>query len=135
MIQLQCKTTFDITATGVRSHFQPSRLPFVSNNNQLISTQTQWQHARNQQRNWETVNQIIALRCLPEHISIPVLHQHHWTFSFDIPDISAVSTADLKTGLLYQDAADVPMIVGLGEQTSGVTVLRPEVNIWFKVVE
>jgi hypothetical protein len=135
MIQLQCRTTFDITATGVRSHFQPSRLPFVSNNNQLISTQAQWQHARNQQRNWETVNQIIALRCLPEHITAPVAQDQHWQFKFDIPDISAVSTAHNHTGLLEQDADDVPMIVGLGEAVSAINVLKPGVNIWFEVVK
>lgn len=133
MIQLECKTTFDITATGVRGHYQSSRLPFTTSTGLLISTQTQWQQARNQQRNWETVNQIIALRCLPEHISAPVKNQQCWQFKFEIPNISSVATEHSATGYLEHDAQHVPMISGLGEVATDQVVLQPGVNIWFSV--
>jgi len=133
MIPLQCRTTFDITATGVRSYFQPSRLPFDTIDGQTISTSAEWQHARNQQRNWETINQILALRCLPENITAPQLIDQCWTFQFSIPDISAVSTPQSPTGLLAHDADNVPMITGLSEQHTDLSVLKTGVNIWFEL--
>lgn len=95
--------------------------------------------ARNQQRNWDTLNQIISLRCLPENISSPekITTQtgRYWMFQFEIMDAAAVSSPQDPVGLLAADSKDVPMITGLDEDSGIGTVLDPgpEGNIIFQI--
>jgi len=137
-VTIQCATLFDITETGVRNHTANARLPFQDLAGQEVDTESAWVRSRNQQRNWETVNQILALRTLPENISSPVRQPtdrgNTWQFEFDVPDLSAVSEGDAALGLLLQDCESVPMITGLGETVNIEPVLRtqsPDANIWF----
>jgi hypothetical protein len=136
-VTIQCATLFDITETGVRNHTANARLPFHDQAGQEVDTEKAWVRSRNQQRNWETVNQILALRTLPENISSPVCgpsdRGHAWQFEFDIPDLSAVSQGDAALSLLRQDCEAVPMIIGLTETAGLEPALRPDVNIWFTV--
>jgi hypothetical protein len=129
---------FDITETGVRNHTANARLPFRDLAGQDVDTESAWVRSRNQQRNWETLNQIMALRTLPENISSPVRQPtdrgHTWQFEFDIPDLSAVSQGDAALSLLLQDCEAVPMITGLTETADIEPMLRiqePAANIWF----
>jgi hypothetical protein len=135
---IQCATLFDITETGVRNHTANARLPFQDLAGQDVDTESAWVRSRNQQRNWETVNQILALRTLPENISSPVRQPtdrgHTWHFEFDIPNISAVSEGDAPLSLLLHDCDAVPMITGLRETADLEPALRtqdPGANIWF----
>jgi hypothetical protein len=139
--RIQCRTVFDITATGVRNHTSSSRLPFQDRAGQQIATNQQWVKSRNQQRNWETVNQILALRTLPENLSEPQKlarsDGHCWQFEFDIPDLHAVSEVDQPLILLLRDCHEVPMITGLDEDPDIKPVLcsqEPGANIWFEVI-
>lgn len=134
---IRCRTLFDITVTGVRNHTSNSQMPFQDQAGQMIETDSQWVRSRNQQRNWETLNQILALRTLPENIQGPRVQGSQWQFEFDIPNISAVSTQDQVLGLLLQDCEAVPMITGLSEKTHVIPELRtqgPDANIWFELV-
>jgi len=126
-----CSTKFDITATGVRSNFNVNRIPITTTQGLLVADQGAWIRARNQQRNWETINQIISLRTLPFNITEPVNREDAWHFSFEVDQISTVSTESDAVGLLNQDSAGVPMIVGLGEISDIGTVLDPGSNINF----
>lgn len=137
---IQCATLFDITETGVRNHTANARLPFQDQAGQEVDTEKAWVRSRNQQRNWETVNQILALRTLPENISSPVCGHtdqgHTWQFEFDIPDLSAVSQGDAALSLLLQDCESVPMITGLQETADLEPALRTQgtdANIWFSL--
>jgi hypothetical protein len=137
-VTIQCATLFDITETGVRNHTANARLPFQDQAGQDIDTESAWVRSRNQQRNWETLNQIMALRTLPENISSPVRQEseqgHTWQFEFDVPDLSAVSEGDAALSLLLQDCEAVPMITGLSESADLEPVLRTRgaaANIWF----
>jgi hypothetical protein len=139
-VTIQCGTLFDITETGVRNHTANARLPFQDQAGQHVDTESAWQRSRNQQRNWETVNQILALRTLPENISTPVIEPGDrgltWQFEFDIPDLSAVSEGDQELSLLLRDCESVPMITGLTETAKLEPELRtqaPAANIWFAV--
>ncbi len=132
--QIQCRTLFDITATGVRSHYRESRIPFIDDVGQHITDLTTWNRARNQQRNWETINQIISLRCLPERIGIPRHSEQGWLFEFEVPNIASVERDGDDVGWLRHDATDIPMIIGLGENTGVDAMLRPGINIWFDIV-
>ena len=135
--QIKCKTLFDITATGVRSNYNSSRIPFTDETGKIISSLDLWQRSRNQQRNWETVNQIISLRTLPYDITDPVKSSDGcWEFEFTIDSIEAVSTSNNVVGALLQDANGVPMILGLDETLTNRHVLCPfaeDTNIWFTV--
>lgn len=95
-----------------------------------IPDQTAWIRARNQQRNWDTMNQIISLRCLPESITRPEKIQQgsitFWKFSFEIADAAAVASAQDPVGLLVADSRDVPMITGLDEDADVGVMLDPD---------
>jgi hypothetical protein len=139
-VTIQCSTLFDITETGVRNHTANARLPFQDQAGQDVDTERAWVRSRNQQRNWEAVNQIMALRTLPENISSPVCEPtdqgHTWQFEFDIPDLSAVSQGDAALSLLLQDCESVPMITGLQETADLEPALRTQgtdANIWFSL--
>lgn len=121
--RIQCRTLFDITATGVRNHRRGDAM-----------TEGQWQQARNQQRNWDTVNQIIALRTLPENISEPSRQGQYWLFEFDVLDISTLGSATNDLSELIADSKGVPMITGLTETYRKLSYLEPDVNIWFSVL-
>jgi hypothetical protein len=134
---IKVTTKFDITATGVRSHYRESLMPFATQQGTVIQDQASWNRARNQQRNWETINQVISLRCLPERIQEPRQQDGAWSFEFDVPSLEAVSRDLDPVGWLVQDAQGVPMITGLSEnavdpawlQTSG-----KDANCWFELV-
>jgi hypothetical protein len=135
-MRIRCRTYFDITATGVRSHFKPSRIPFRDDSGAQITDMGVWNRSRNKQRNWETINQIIALRCLPEYIATPEFDSESgaWQFEFDVPNIEAVSSVEKPLDFMLQDCANVPMIVGLDERHAITPLLDPDVNVWFELI-
>ena len=132
-MRIQCQTLFDITATGVTGHFKPSRMPFVDTSNTRIDTEIKWNRARNQQRNWETVTQIISLRTQVDFI-LPVQNNDTWTFEFEIANDQLFVRDQDPLAVLKTDCADVPMITGLNESASNHTVLVTDKNIWFTIV-
>jgi hypothetical protein len=78
-----CKTFFDITATGVTGHYKSSRVPFNDLSNVTIEDERSWNYARNQQRNWETITQLIGLRTQISQIENPTKVKNLWNyFSF-----------------------------------------------------
>ena len=132
------KTTFDITATGVRNYYKSSRMPFHDSRGEMIDSMESWTRARTQQRNWETVNQIISLRTLPSDITEPIKtvdqQKVYWQFDFEIDSIESVTLADNPVGYLERDSQDVPMILGLDETQRNTQFLKPDgddANIWF----
>jgi hypothetical protein len=134
-----CRTLFDISATGVRGHYNSGRIPFKDDQDQLIQTQADWERSRNQQRNWETLNQIISLRVLPESISLPTVisaSPKTWHFEFALDNIASIQSNEDPAGILAADADNVPMIVNLDEDhgiRSWIVVQGPETNTWFTV--
>jgi hypothetical protein len=135
-----CQTLFDVTATGVRSHYRASLIPFKDETGKIINDTSTWDRARNQQRNWETLNQIISLRVLPEEISQPIQKINNekqvWEFEFVVPSLETVIMGNDPVGALRHDCQDVPMILNLDEATKMEPVLKPSgehVNIWFWV--
>lgn len=135
-LQVRCRTAFDITFTGVKNRFNKSRLPFTDDANHVISNDAEWVQSRNQQSNWETINQVISLRTLPENISKTTYDSNtgHWSFEFTIIDPTTVATSTHPLGLLLEDCNSVPMITDLNEKLATVSMLTPEINIWFEVV-
>ena len=132
-MRIQCQTLFDITATGVTGHFKPSRMPFQDATGAVINSEILWNRARNQQRNWETVTQIISLRTQVDFIP-PVQNNDTWTFEFEIVNDQLFANDQDPLAVLKTDCADVPMITGLNETALNDTVLVTDKNIWFTIV-
>ena len=82
MIKVKVQTLFDITATGVTGHYRPARGPFCDRTGQEINNADTWNRARNQQRNWETLTQLISLRTQIDNVVEPVQNQEEWYFEF-----------------------------------------------------
>lgn len=136
-MRIKCITTFDITATGVRSNFNANRIPFQDAAGNTIDSIESWTRSRNQQRNWETINQIMALRCLPHNISQPLRDTHDgiqtWCFDFEVDDVTMISITGTDLALLKKDCQDIPMITGLDETAPQIACLQPNHNILFEL--
>ena len=78
MIKIKVCTLFDITTTGVTGHFKTSRIPFTDRAGHRIDTVDAWNRARNQQRNWETLTQLIQLRTQIDNVVEPTFLDNTW---------------------------------------------------------
>ncbi len=134
VMKILCKTLFDCTSTGTTGTFRPSVIPTQDRSGRQLQSQQDWNYSRNQQRNWETLLQIIQLRSQVEILD-PAVRQHdHWSFVFAV-ELDNVYGEGLSA--LYQDAQGVPMLVGLGEQSQPTKALMcsgPQQNIWFETI-
>jgi len=107
-------TLFDITSTGV------------------TKATSQNAHQRNQQRNWETLQQVLGLRTQPlnlqnpTHIEAADLTNYNfganytgqasvWSTEFTVDQVDVFSRNGDTVALLKEDADLIPMITGLTE--------------------
>ena len=129
-----CKTYFDITPTGITGHYKSSHVPFKDRAGQTIQNEISWNLARNQQRNWETLTQVIGLRTQVYKLTDPVRIKDMFEFTFETESIDALGPADDPVKMLVADAQGVPMIAGLWNVQDiepVLTVTGPRQNIWF----
>ena len=136
MQRLVCRTLFDITRTEVKHAFNTGRLPFTDRSGQIITDHRSWMLARNQQRNWETLIQLLSLRTQPQKVTDPALwlsSEVWWAFEFDIEDVAALALDDRPFGQIQQDCSMVPMLIGLREQIKVTPMLIPGINIVFEL--
>lgn len=138
-MKIQCRTLFDCSYTGVTGHFRASQLPFEDRNGRTINNNADWNYARNQQRNWETIMQMISLRTQPNITKYPQQVGDSWEFDFEIetPGVYSIN-GDVKNldGLLAE-CEGVPMVTGLNENKYVQTCLitnGENQNIWFETV-
>ena len=135
MNRMICRTLFDITRTGVKHAFNAGRLPFRDASGQMITDHRTWMLARNQQRNWETLLQLLSLRTQPVDVGDPSLWlggEVWWAFEFGVEDPAALALGDRPWGQIEQDCAMVPMLIGLREQVTVTPMLIPGINIVFE---
>lgn len=129
-MKIRCSTIFDITATGVTGHYKPSRIPFVDRAGTTIASERDWNRARNQQRNWETITQLISLRTQVESITDPVCVDNQWLFEFEVESDTIFLLDNDPVGILKQDCYSVPMLL---HETQSVlnseTISFDEINI------
>jgi hypothetical protein len=128
-------TLIDITPTGVTTHTPALDL------------------GRNQQRNWETVQQIISLRTQPTIISTDSFvdqvkrynfginytgTQQIWTFKFAVEYADIYQEGTDKFGLVKYDFKITPVILGLTETAIPERAMfypkGPWNNIYFKTL-
>jgi hypothetical protein len=133
-VKFICKTFFDITATGVTGYYKSSRVPFQDLTGNNIENELLWNRARNQQRNWETITQLISLRTQISELQNPKKDKNTWSFEFESETPYAFGPAENPTELLLSDSAGVPMLVGLENIKNLAPLLvvsGPDQNIWF----
>jgi hypothetical protein len=132
-MKIQCQTLFDITATGTTGHVKHNRMPYVDNAGTKILDIGSWNRSRNQQRNWETVTQLISLRTQVDNLQEPVKTQDRWCFEFEVENENLFTNGADRLAVLKTDCQGVPMLTGLDEYNND-TVLVVDKNIWFTIV-
>lgn len=139
IMKVMCHTLFDCTHTGVTGHFRPQQLPYVTKTGVKIDTMENWNVARNQQRNWESILQIISLRTQPMNVVYPVKQNHNWHFEFEVEAEGVLGSGAHNDELagLVADCEGVPMVTGLSETILGQATLHAQganQNIWFSAI-
>jgi hypothetical protein len=138
-MKILCRTLFDCSQTGVTGSFKPSHVPFTDQTGAEIADIHDWNRSRNQQRNFETIVQIISLRGQPNNISNPECINGSWQFTFEIDTPGVYSTTgDLQNlDALKNECMGIPMIVNLREHHALESTLHTQglqANIWFETV-
>jgi hypothetical protein len=138
-MQILCKTFFDCSLTGITGYFRPSQVPFVDQAGNTIETQDDWNRARNQQRNWETIMQMISLRAQPTMIKNPKQIDNEWQFTFAVetPGVYSINQDLDNTDGLSNECAGIPMITGLNETLDlepYLIIAGQDQNIWFSAI-
>jgi hypothetical protein len=136
-MRFSCKTFFDITATGVTGHYKSSRVPFRDRTGENIDSEFSWNYARNQQRNWETITQLIGMRTQIFDLTDPALEDDLWYFEFEVETPDVFGTPENPVEILLSDANGVPMLTRLDEieDISPIIVTSGDKqNIWFSAL-
>ena len=133
-MKIQCQTLFDITATGTTGHVKPSRMPYQDQAGKKITDVESWNRSRNQQRNWETVTQLISLRTQIDNLKEPQRINDCWCFEFEVENENLFIDGADRLAVLKADCTGVPMLTGLDESNNGNTILIIDKNIWFTIV-
>lgn len=112
-------------------------MPFEDRAGQPVTDLTSWNHSRNQQRNWETLLQILGLRAQPMDLVMPVCRNGVWEFEFLIEAEDVYNVDGNILGGLEQDCNGVPMVTGLTEHAGlGRIIITQgtDQNIWFSLL-
>ena len=138
-MKIICRTLFDCSYTGVTGHFRSIDMPFNDRAGQAVENIDDWHRSRNQQRNWETLMQIIGLRTQPQNVTRPEQKDNKWTFEFTAESEGVYSLTDNPDPLagLKLDCSGVPMVLGLDEKTgisATINTNGPKQNIWFETI-
>ena len=146
--KIRCYTLFDVT----RTH-PISRRPSI---NFTPEQYKDWETKRNAQTNFDTVMQVVSIRCQPEEATVPEVKkinfsefenfgflfeqeedQSCWVFEFDIPKDKVFDDGISTLGYLFEDCHGVPMIKTSREWTKLPDFLDTSTelrNIYFEVL-
>ena len=114
-------------------------MPFNDRAGGVVQDQRSWNYARNQQRNWETLNQLISLRTQPVSVTSLGHNNGVWSFEFEVESGLVYSELGQENDItvLVNECDGVPMITGLAETLTKETVLitqGSDQNIWFDTI-
>jgi hypothetical protein len=130
MRKVECHSLFDITNTGINGHTRNIAFPVADKNGNQIMTSAELNRARNQQRNFDTLLQLIGLRTQMFNIESPKVctttlfpDKKCWQFSFEIEANAQWLVDNDEFWVLKQDSDNTPMIVGLTEDPGLAPIL------------
>lgn len=147
-----CYTLFDITNTGVIMPYNKDLPGFIDTAGQPVFNEKTWDRSRNQQRNWDTMVQLISMRAQPMVLQSASITEADlvnysfgdsysgiakvWSFRFGIEAKDAFRKATNPVGALTDDSSLVPLSIGLTEKISldpaCIISLGPECNTYFE---
>lgn len=140
MKKINCYSLFDITATGITGNYRSIQYPYTTKSGLVINNDRELTQARNQQRNLDTILQLLSLRTQLFDIGHPELiensdlfpgAQRIWHFNFAIEDQDQWSVDNDEFWLLKQDSNGTPMLTGLTEDPGLNPWIDPSQNIHF----
>lgn len=128
-LKVDCLCLFDITSTGVNSHQRNISFPYQSKTGAEIKNDAELHKARNQQRNFDTLQQLIGLRtqvtitddpAVVDNKNIPEFawagrNAKVWKFSFEVESQAQWLIDNDELWLLKNDSDRTPMLLGLEE--------------------
>lgn len=133
MLKIECYCLFDIEVTGVTGHVKNVTFPWTTKTGLIINDEQKLSEARNRQRNFDTLIQLISMRTQMFDIENPRIvteinnpfkgHDRCWMFSFEIEPQAQWLVDDDDFWLLKQDSDGTPMITGLGESSEISSVI------------
>jgi len=119
-----CVTLIDITKTDAARHYFSG----------MEESEAEYNIKRNQHRNYQSMLQVIGLRCQPIYLTDPVIYPDEnltkigfgsdyskgdvWTFSFGVEQEGIFDLPTQPMGLLLNDLHNVPIITGLAENVN-----------------
>jgi hypothetical protein len=124
---IRLHTLFDISESGTNKNYNARFLNLRDSQGVILSNSKLWEFSRNQQRNLDTVRQLLCLRQEVTYLSRPTLrskqerHQHRFGKRFEFLDIWTIDFAydnmdhDFMLRAIYDDFDGIPMITGLKE--------------------
>ena len=133
-MKIKVSTRYDCRRTGVTGHYRAGSAQFTDLAGQPVVNQPTWNRSRNQQRNLETLTQLVGMRTQLMSMTDPIEENNLWCFVVE-PDRTDVFADNLVS--LMGDCDGVPMVIHLGEQLHTGAVLRtsgPDQNIWFQIL-
>jgi len=147
---IDCYTLVDISRTGVVAYYKEDMPMFLDDAEQIINGEDSWSKSRNQQRNYETLIQVIGLRAQPIYLEDPKrLRKQNlslydfenkegthdvWRFSFNAEQRDVYKKGDNPLAALEEDIENIPIIIGLNETFEiDVPTLQLGINIYFKL--
>ena len=138
-MKIQARTLFDCSATGVTGSFRIGQIPFEDRAGQTVTDVSSWTRSRNQQRNWETLQQMISLRAQPTITQTPKAKDGAWYFEFEVETPGVYSSNNDLDNLdgLINECENIPMVTDLGEAKSLQPCLitqGPDQNLWFDTI-
>jgi hypothetical protein len=127
-------TLFDLTKSRVLREYFPIVLGFKDAADQSVDTEEEWKRSRNQQRNWETIIQLLSLRAQP-NVRIPIKLENQllsqfnfdpmygkrasvWHVIFSVESANLFTIGTDPTALLRADFDRIPLIAGLTESVT-----------------
>jgi hypothetical protein len=119
---------FDITATAVTGHQRNTEYPYISKSGIQIRNAQELAQARNQQRNLDTILQLVGMRTQIFEVTAPEVVTENisefawagdnakvWKFSFEIEPQSQWTVDNDEFWVLKNDSHNTPMLLGLTE--------------------
>lgn len=137
MHKIQATCAFDITPTGAYS-YRPIELPGTTKNGQTVVDKKQWYHIVNQQRNWDTVQQLLDLRTQVESITEPKKTENLWQFEFCVDLQKIHSNPGQALEIMTEDFHSVPIILDLdetGDLLPYITTTGDNPNLQLKILQ
>ena len=147
--RVRCYTLFDLTPTNISNQVRVQQLPYTVRNGITVRTEDELNRARNQQRNWETIKQLLGLRTQAEidvepyviddasiaSIGLKRLAGKIWAFEFSTEFAEVYDINGQRLQGLIDDFDSIPMLVGLDEDCEGLepylTTKGPRINTRF----